>query len=72
MENFLDCGKLAWLWETYCLGEKKLSLNTLETNANVEACQTHILNLEQNYSSLAFFVVNIVNVIFIGRLNRKY
>ena len=71
--NFLGCGTFPWLWETYYLGwRKELSLNTLKTNANVEAYQTHILNLEQSYSSLAFFVVNKVNFIFSGRLNRKY
>ena len=63
VEKFLDCGKIAFL-----TAEKIV----LKANANVETIKTYILNLEQKLSSLAFFAVDKISIIFSRRLKHEY
>ena len=86
VENFLDYGKIPWLWKnsltvekffdygklTFFTVKKIIGLIILKTNANVEIINRYILNLEQKLSSLAFFVVDKINIISSRRLKHKY
>ena len=59
LKKFLGCGKL-----TFLTAEKII----LKVNANVETIKTHILNLEQKISLIAFFAVDKISIIFSRRL----
>ena len=37
----------------------------LKSNANIETIKTYILNLEQKFSSFAFFVIGEIDIIYI-------
>ena len=63
LKKFLDCGKL-----TFLTTEKII----LKENSNVSTIKTYILNLEQKLSSLVFFVVDKVNIVFSRKLKHKY
>ena len=56
---FFDCGKRNCL-----VAEKITGLLNLKTNADVETIKTYILNPEQKLSSLVFFAVNKISIIF--------
>ena len=85
VENFHDCWKIPWLWKnkefseirncgklTFFTAEKIIGRIILKANTNVETIKTYILYLEQELSSLTFFMVGKVNTIFSRRLKHKY
>ena len=65
MENFLDCGKLTFL------NEGKKGLIILKINANVETIYRYAFNREQKLSSLTYFTVNKIIIIFSRILMRN-
>ena len=66
MKKFLDQRKFSWLQE------KKIGLIILKTNVTIETIKTYILSLEQKLSSLTFFAIDKINIIFSRRLKQRY
>ena len=62
LEKFLDCRKLTFFTVEKIFFIQLLTLKSLRD----------ILNLEQNHSSLAFFAVDKISIIFSKRLKHKY
>ena len=57
---------------TFLTAEKIVGLVILKTIASVEIVKRNILSLKQKLSSLTFFAVDIINIIFSRRLKHKY
>ena len=67
VEKFIGSGKV-----TSLAAEKIIGLIILKANTNIEIIKTYILNLEQKLSSVAFFAVDKINIIFIAKFNHNY
>ena len=65
--NFFDCGKV-----TFLTAEKIIGLIILKANRNIEIIKTYILNLQQKLSSVTFFVVDKINIIFSRKFKHKH